>query len=444
MLPDVALLEIFGFYMDEERIEAWHTLVHVCQTWRIIVLGSPRRLGLRLYCGASTPVREMLDVWPLLPIVMMVHRDEKWCDNIVATLEHSDRICEIDFKSYSSWKMEKLLAAMRQPFPSLTRLKLRSRSKPAPVDPDLFLGGSAPHLQSLCLERIPFPGLPKLLVSAPRLVDLSLREVFDFGYITPGAIVAGLSILTRLESLNIGFKYPQHRTDWKNRRLPLPTRALLPVLTKLHFEGDCEYLEDLVAQIDAPFLYELSMAFFPQPIFDAPQLAHFLNRTPNFKAQDEAHVVSMYGAIRVTLPQTFGGRLRLGILSNWQLSSLAQLCNSSLPQDFIPAVEHLYFLDTGLSLLLRQDNAGNSQWVELLHLFPTVKSLYISQSLTRRFALVLQGLARERVMEVLPALQTLFFEDSLPLGPDQEAIGQFIAARQLSSHLIAVSCWERK
>lgn len=28
-LPDVALLEIFDFYTDEDQIEAWHTLVHL-------------------------------------------------------------------------------------------------------------------------------------------------------------------------------------------------------------------------------------------------------------------------------------------------------------------------------------------------------------------------------------------------------------------------------
>ena len=39
MLPDLALLEIFDFYMFESRIEVWQTLVHVCQKWRSIVLG---------------------------------------------------------------------------------------------------------------------------------------------------------------------------------------------------------------------------------------------------------------------------------------------------------------------------------------------------------------------------------------------------------------------
>jgi hypothetical protein len=49
MLPEVALLKIFDFHAneDEEQIEAWHTLVHVCRKWRNIVFASPCRLDLR-------------------------------------------------------------------------------------------------------------------------------------------------------------------------------------------------------------------------------------------------------------------------------------------------------------------------------------------------------------------------------------------------------------
>ena len=67
MLPDVPLIEIFDFYVDEAP-EAWSTLVHVCRTWRNLVFGSPRRLNFRLYCSIRTQVREKLDVWPNLPI----------------------------------------------------------------------------------------------------------------------------------------------------------------------------------------------------------------------------------------------------------------------------------------------------------------------------------------------------------------------------------------
>ncbi len=56
----------------------------------------------------------------------------------------------------------------------------------------------------------------------------------------------------------------------------------------------------------------------------------------------------------------------------------------------------------------------------------------------------LQELIGERVTEVLPALQTLFLEEDHLLGPVQEAIGKFVATRQLAGHPIIVSHWDRE
>src|SRR6266566_10126675 len=80
MLPDIALLEIFDCYVNQAqefklcppiKIQAWHTLVHVCRTWRTIVLESPCRLDLRLLWTHKTPVKEKLAVWPPLPIIIV-------------------------------------------------------------------------------------------------------------------------------------------------------------------------------------------------------------------------------------------------------------------------------------------------------------------------------------------------------------------------------------
>src|SRR6266849_5226138 len=79
VLPDLVLLKIFDCYLSQAQeeaedylldVEAWHTLVHVCQRWRAIVFGSPRRLNLRLFFTNGTPVRETLAAWPPLPIVV--------------------------------------------------------------------------------------------------------------------------------------------------------------------------------------------------------------------------------------------------------------------------------------------------------------------------------------------------------------------------------------
>src|SRR5258708_29307443 len=85
VLPDVVLLEIFDCHVDQAReedhdplkIQAWHTLVHVCRKWRSVVFGSPLRLNLRLLCTEQTPVREMLAVWPPLPIIICHNADPR-------------------------------------------------------------------------------------------------------------------------------------------------------------------------------------------------------------------------------------------------------------------------------------------------------------------------------------------------------------------------------
>jgi hypothetical protein len=76
VLPDDVLLEIFDFYMimpvnpSFGDIETWQSLVHVCQRWRNLVFGSPRRLNLQLCCRPNTPARDTLDVWPALPLIV--------------------------------------------------------------------------------------------------------------------------------------------------------------------------------------------------------------------------------------------------------------------------------------------------------------------------------------------------------------------------------------
>jgi hypothetical protein len=450
LLPDVALLEIFDAYIHEEdafrrdRIEAWQTLVHVCRKWRNVVFGSPRRLNLRLHCKASTPVREMLDIWPPLPIIIVVYNADEWDKgNIISAFEHNDRICQLLLFDISRSERRKALAALQKPFPALTYLHFAFMDEAAPVIPTSFLGGSAPCLQALFLDRIPFPGLPKLLLSATHLVDLSLRNIPHSGYISPEAMVTCLSVLTRLESLHIGFRSPRSRPDRRTQRLP-PRIRTLPVFTELWFKGVSEYLEDLVARIDAPQLDNLKIIFLHRLIFDCPQLTQFISRTPKLKAHDEAHVDFFEWDVRVIFPQPFDGRLELRISclrSDWQLSSAAHVCSSSFTQTLIPTVERLY-IRSGLGGPDWQEDIESGQWLELFRPFTAMKKLHISSDFTSRIAPALKEFVGDGVIEVLPALQTLFLEGPLLSGPAQEAIEQFVAARQLAGHPIAVSHWE--
>jgi hypothetical protein len=79
--------------------------------------------------------------------------------------------------------LEDALAAMQVPFPELTVLWLASYGETVPVIPDSFLDGSAPRLRLFFLEGILFQGLPKLLLSATHLVNLSFGSTV---FLIPG------------------------------------------------------------------------------------------------------------------------------------------------------------------------------------------------------------------------------------------------------------------
>ena len=128
------------------------------------------------------------------------------------------------------------------------------------------------------------------------------------------------------------------------------------------------------------------LTFFYQPIFSSPQLIQFIDRIPKLKAHDQARVFfgpNSESSSWVTLPQTSGGKLRLEIIKcrlSDQLSSLTQLCSSSIPRALISAVDRLYIAEGDSNYLCFEEDIEYSpvQWLELLHPFVAVKYLYIS------------------------------------------------------------------
>ena len=214
VLPDDVLLEILNICVDQDQrhrlsyvkkeLQAWQKLVHVCRRWRTVVFGSPLHLNLALVCTHETPARDKLDVWPPFPLVIRSSAFQiNRMDNIIAALERRDRVHQIDLTNLSNSRLEELLAAAQEPFPELTYLKLSLHG--GLVIPDSFLGGSALRLQEIYLDGISFPGLPKLLLSATRLVNPRLLNIPDSAYIPPDAMVNMLSTLTCLGSLILEF-----------------------------------------------------------------------------------------------------------------------------------------------------------------------------------------------------------------------------------------------
>jgi hypothetical protein len=371
-------------------------------------------------------------------------------DNVIAALEHNDRVCKIKLRFLTNSQMgyvtDSSSAAM--PFPELTDLwpRIYAYDGPEPILPDSFLGGTAPRLRSLELSAVPFPGLPKLLLSATQLVKLQLFDIPRSRYIPSEAMAAGLSALTSLESLWLIFRYPRPRPVLETRRLPPPplTRSILPSLTMIRFKGASEYLEEILARTDAPRLNRLHITFFNQIIFDTPQLFQFISRRPTLRAPEKGHVKFSSEAIIVeftSVDEVLTVRIRC-TTSEWQLSSLEQVCTSSLPP--VSTLEVLYIFEDQLNPPCWQDDVKNTLWLELLHPFAAVKDLYISKEYVPRIVPALQELVGGRTTEVLPTLENIFLEGFQPSGPLNEGIEKFVAARQLTSHPVAVSPLDRK
>ena len=195
-------------------------MVQVCRRWLSVISAWPNFLDLKLVYGHRSCIKQST-IWPTLPIIMTSiefgsdsepkHYHE--FDFAVVHRNHN-RICEIDFH-LTRWELEGLnvlISAMQGPFPALRRLRLLSAVKwyQYPPVPDGFLGGSAPRLQSLQLDSIPFPALPNLLLSATDLVDLCLWIIPDFAYISSEVMLTSLAVLVNPKSLAIGVGFPPH------------------------------------------------------------------------------------------------------------------------------------------------------------------------------------------------------------------------------------------
>ena len=460
VLPDNVLLETFEFYLGKDdpvrlgRIyghdyDEWQTLVHVCRRWRCIVFASPRRLDLKLYCTGKRLVDS--NTWPALPIVIVTEdmQSKEEAINIIAALRHHNRVCKIDC---SSEKFQNLLlkefAAIDEPFLALTSLALSSyrRQQNVPVLPDSFLGGSAPFLRSLHLHGIPYPSVGKLLLSTTNIVELNLSCIPRSGYISPETIVPCMSTLARLESLKLGFQYPLSRVHRASRHPPPLTRAVLPNLTSLYFNGDVEYLEGILSQIEIPILDHSRFYFFNQLLFDTPLLGHFIRRTEAFMEIHRATVdfsncgvwITFWRRDERTNNKSDSDPLWLDISCealDWQLSALAIL------NSFLSSLPTLEILEIAVSRKDWQGEIEPIQWREIFHLFTSVKDMILGlENSVRLIAPALQVLAGERETDVLPALQNIFLptRDWQPSEPVKEAIEQFIATRQLGGHPVTV------
>jgi hypothetical protein len=375
----------------------------------------------------------MLDIWPALPINIenaWGESRETGLDNIVAALEHPDRVRSINLIHVHC--PVPLLKAMEVRFPELAELRFCDDGL---APPKSFLGGSAPRLRTLRLTSVALLAVRTLILSARDLVDLRLDDNIVSGHIPPTSMVACLSSLNKLESLSLGFR---SRRSLSNRPSPPQSRVVLPALIRLAFKGMSEYSEDLVAHIDTPVLNRLHMTFFPNSVFDVRHLKEFIGRTKGLEPSKAAELRISSRSILFDLQQSHTSSFVLGVRCtrfDWEVSSLALLCGQ---------VSHLFSFVERLDLRFIGDGpitegvAMPNQFLEIFRLFTATRSLYVPESLGPLIAPALQELIGERATEVLPNLRDLFLEGSAKSGTIQEVIQPFVDARRLSGRPVAV------
>jgi hypothetical protein len=205
-------------------------------------------------------------------------------------------------------------------------------------------------------------------------------------------------------------------------------------------------LEDIVSRLEA-LLRRTEITFFNQLIFDTPLLRHFISRTAAFREAYQADILCDENAVLFSLYPPYGIDEEAGVMLSisckpldWQISSLVQVCSTSFPP--LLTLERLDItinIETDPDSPLEwQDDMEDTQWLDLLHPFTSVKNLHLHEDSVPFIAPALQELSGERVTEVLPTLENLFLEELQPSGPVKEAIEKFIAARQLSGCPVTV------
>ncbi|KAH9172642.1 hypothetical protein EDB89DRAFT_2229270 [Lactarius sanguifluus] len=446
MLPDDVLLNIFRHHLNASA-QFWPKLTHICRRWRQIIFTSPLVLGLRLHCTYGTPVLATLDLWPALPIIVQYGgsptldpptlKDE---ENIVAALRHSDRVTSIGL-TISSSLLERLFA-IGMPYLELEELVLLSRDTVELTLPSTFRWGT--RLRTLHLTGIAIPALPQFLSPSTGLVDIQLHDLPMSGYFSPEAFANALSEATQLETLSLHFLSLPPRRNYLSLPLSSGERIVLPVLTCLKYRGTSKYLDSLVARIDAPRLRDIDITFFSQPTMDASQLGRFVERIGMQTSLSQAAVQTSAHAISISFfnPLT-STSLELQISCpqlDWQLSSMAQICDHFSP--FLSRVNNLAVKTIQPSS--GHDDVDGEQWLDLIRAFGGATDLRVAGVHVADILCALRP-ADGGNTNVLPALCSLLVDGPIEMhGPSWDAVQSLITSQRLSGSGRPIEVYARK
>ena len=390
-------------------------------------------LDMRRLLTNGSPSIDTLNHLSCLPLAIryshetrtMESKDE---DNLQFGLQQHGRVRGVTLQAPSS-SLCMWLDWLNKRYPRLSDLFLLSTTakEMSLVLPENF---RAPLLRHLSLHGIALPkGLP-LLSSTITLSTLSLTHIQDACYFPLGQLVTQLKDLPHLEELSIGFAFPIPLPSSEGELLPVPIPPVtLPALRRLTFRGEDIYLDNLVAQIDAPLLERLSLTLQFGLIFTLENLNLFIHRTEGLGC-----LVSRVIFSKDRASMYFGeqGIETLDFCVNcepldWQMDSATQICIAL--GDIPPAVEALTLdLDMGGMPSDWQNTPDSMLWHELLLPFIGVKKLHIGSSLTPEISQALKSTAGGLTPEVLPELQEL--EVHLRTDWEKNEFSAFIESRK--------------
>ena len=448
MLTDDVLLEIFDAYRNlswrhifHDCAWDWDRLAHVCRRWRQLVFASPLRLSIYLHCTRGIDVKKFLGCWPEFPITVHYTRYEGTDlsdeDNILAALEHSDRVRHLHLHIMEK-QLAKLATVIQKPFPMLTKLQLSRDSKERPelALPRGFLGGSAPLLQELDLEDTIVPEFPEFLSSACNLVTLRLSGI-RLKSVSPETMVTWLAPLTRLTSLSIGdhLHDSYESTLQSDPALATRTRILFPALTSIGFESDIHYIEDFVSRIDCPRLNSLDL--YPNNSsydndFQLSQIYKLLNRSedPLLACFDSVYASISFENITLRVSHD-DPRIAISIAlwgEDWQHSHIWNMFNQF--SSLLSNVRHLTFDYSKIP----DRTPTNFDWAEILVAFSALQTAHIYGDHTF-LAPALESIDGEMAARLLPDLDLLFIRD---LQVPSVQVGKFCEARQVSGRPVTL------
>jgi hypothetical protein len=154
------------------------------------------------------------------------------------------------------------------------------------------------------------------------------------------------------------------------------TRVIIPALTEFKFTGDCGYLDDLVAQIDAPLLANFEIMFADEPFLWIRHLPQFIDRTEELGSPDFARLqFCRRGGMEMTL-QKSRGSLKLTIPRGQyccEIRLMMQICEQSL-----------LTLSTVKTLRIRKERSAEMKhvdWVEFCRPFTAVENIHVCRAL---------------------------------------------------------------